>query len=410
MNRRWYRFGGLALLLALGACGGEDPHLDLVQVDTLPGGIVRTMSSAPTEPGAWSLIHERDVRGVTGGPGELLDPESLALADDGTLYVIETNPALINVYAPDGSFVRHFGRSGAGPGEFSGGFLALRGDSLVLHDPQQARSTVYQAATGEVLSIRNTTCCYWNPIGVDGQGRAWVRSIAEPAAGSGPGQVFVRFAIGGTAADTVTVPRNAASGSEPRWTVSRPDGGAMFSMTIPFMPQAAEAVDPTGGLVTGYSSDYILRRSRDGRDTVALFGRPRPNVAVTAEERRAAVEARVAQAIRNTGGAADEISVRKAFDPSLIPDTRPAFENTGLYLDQTGRTWVRRSLPDTLNVHLDLFGRGGVWLAELTLASPLWAQNAYRPVSLSSDHLALLDEDADGLPIVRIFRLDHAAP
>lgn len=403
------RLSLITLLLITAACGDRTTP-DLVTIDTLPGGIVRTIASGPTEPGRWTLVHERDVQGVPGTPSELLNPESFALADDGTLYVVETDPPVINVYGPDGELTRHFGRSGAGPGEFNGGFVALRGDTLVLHDPRQARSTVFRASTGEVLSIRNTTCCYWHAIDVDGQGRAWIRSIAEPDSGSAPGQVFVRFALGGTGADTLTVPQNAAAGSEPRWTVLRPDGTAVFSMTIPFMPQAVEAVDPHGGLVTGYSNEYVLRRSRDGRDTVALFGRTFTPVPITPEERATAIETRVSMAIETSGGAADEISVRKELDPSQIPANHPAFNGLGLYVDRAGRTWVRRSLPDSLNVHFDLFSAEGVWLDELTVASPLWASTAYRPIAFSSTHLALLDEDADGLPLIRVFRLSHTAP
>lgn len=393
------------LLLTLAACSARDADPDgpVVTIDTLPGGITNTTSSAPTEPGQWTLVHERDLQPVAGDPGELFSPEDLAIADDGTLYVVESDPPSIKVYSPDGEYLRSIGRDGAGPGEFSIGYIALRGDTLVLQDPQQTRATVFDAESDTVRSIRTTTCCYWAPIGIDGTGHAWLRSIEQADSSVAPAQVYVRFPIGGTGADTVAVPHPKASAEQPLWQVATTN--ARFSTWVPLTPSAIEAVDPTGGLVTGYGAEYRLRRTGDGRDTVALFGRSMPSDPVSEAEKTALVEARIAQQIERDRDL-DETVLRKAFDGAMIPDTRPAF--TALHVDRAGRTYVRRSSPDSAAVHLDLFDANGVWLDELTLASPNWAQNAYLPLSFGTDLLAIADEDADGLPIVRIYRLEQA--
>jgi hypothetical protein len=44
---------GVAAVAACGAGGGTEAR---VTVDTLPGGVVRTMSSSPVDSGRWSLV------------------------------------------------------------------------------------------------------------------------------------------------------------------------------------------------------------------------------------------------------------------------------------------------------------------------------------------------------------------
>src|SRR5690606_730187 len=113
-----------------------------------------------------------DVRPAEGEPGELMDPNDIALADDGTLYVVEANPSAINVYGPDGRFVKLLARNGSGPGEVEAAWIAVRGDTLAIQDPQASRGTTLDVRDGSLISTRATTCCYWYPIAIDGQGRA----------------------------------------------------------------------------------------------------------------------------------------------------------------------------------------------------------------------------------------------
>ncbi|HET9065573.1 MAG TPA: hypothetical protein VFN22_07140 [Gemmatimonadales bacterium] len=398
------------LLLTLAACTSQDSGLTsrAYTIDTLPGGITNTRSTAPSEPGMWALQHERDVHPAAGLPGELLDPEDVALADDGTLYVVEGDPAIINVYGPDGTFVRSIGSEGAGPGEFTAGFIALRGDTLVLQDPQQSRATVYRASTGEVLSIRPTTCCFYSPIRVDADGRTWIPMMAPPDTTGAPVRSFLTLSLAGDDADTVLVPEDPAVANTPRWNVTGNNGQMRMSATVPMQPGAHEEVDPTGGLLIGYSANYQLHRTTNGRDTVALLGRTYTPVPVTGAERQALVDDRVKQQLAFGGdNGLDEILLRKAFDPSLIPDQRPAYQR--LYVDGRGRTWVMQATADTTAVHLDLFGQDGIWLDSLALPEPGWARQPYASVAFSKDRLAVVGEDADGLPVVRIYRIERSS-
>jgi hypothetical protein len=82
------------------------------------------------------------------------------------------------------------------------------------------------------------------------------------------------------------------TGESRPWVVREADRVRM-SVIVPFQPRAFHVVDRTGGFVTAYSSEYLLRHSSDGRDTVALFGRDWSPTAVSAEEKSRIAEQRV---------------------------------------------------------------------------------------------------------------------
>ncbi len=388
----------IALLLA--ACSAADAREALVRVDSLPGGIPVLTTAAPIDSGRWSLVHERDVQPAPGAAGELGNPQDIAIGDDGTLVVSETGPAVVHVYGPDGAFVRDIGREGDGPGEFRAPFIGIRGDTLVVQDPRTSRATTFRLGDGSVVATRPTVCCYYSPIGIDADGEAVARMMS--LGDSTPsGQGFVRFPIGGTTAESLVVHEHPDPKDAPRWTIG--DGKQMMMMmAVPMQPRSWHAFAPSGEFVTGWAGEYRLWRTRNGRDTLRVFGRPWTARAVTDEERSRIVETRVTEMLGNGMGLKEE-QLRKSMDPAAIPATRPAFE--GVWADGQGRTWVRLSSPDTAAVHLDLFDPEGRWLDQLTVEEPEWANNGYVPLAFSRDRLAILGEDEDGLPIVRIFRI-----
>jgi hypothetical protein len=239
------RWPTLIVLAGIAACGGEKPATSLATIDTLPGGIVRTISHAPADSGQWQLVLERTLQPDEGTPGELNDFGDLVLADDGTLFVIDEKPIIIKRFDPQGKFVRTYGREGDGPGEFRTGFLALRGDTLAIQDPRASRATMLNITDGSVIATRPTACCYWSPISLDSSGRAVARSIAAPDT-LHPAQAFVRFSLDGKSLDTVLVAqrgdkdRSAGSSTIPaprcrRRCCSRP------TTSMPSIPPAASS-------------------------------------------------------------------------------------------------------------------------------------------------------------------------
>jgi hypothetical protein len=364
--------------------------------------VVPLITARAIDPGRWALVAERVIQPPDGDTTELLDPADVSLGNDGTLAVVESRPARVKVFGPDGRFIRSVGRAGDGPGEFRVGFSALRGDTLIVHDPQNVRTSFFNVRTGALLTSRTSVCCTWYPIGVDGGGRVVVRSTAGTAsAGRGEVQAFARFLLAGTAAETVFVTVRHARDEIRVWPV-REGTEVRITVPTPLQPRNFFAPQPDGMFLTGWSGEYLLRVTRTGRDTVALFGRPFTPSRVTSAEKRALIDQRIAS-VRESNKWASEAVLRAAFDPSLVPDTRPAYDMVAV--DQAGRRWVRLTTTDTTVVTYDLFDRDGRWLDVVRVPGAGWPREANGPIAWGTDRVAVPLEDAAGRPLIRIYRI-----
>lgn len=397
----------LAATLMTSACGDVSTASKYVQVDTLPGGALRTMTSQPIESGQWQLVQAREIQPPELDSAELLEPRDLAIADDGSVLVVDSKPTIIKVYDRSGRHVRSIGREGSGPGEFRSAYVAVRGDTLVVQDPQNSRATTFDWRTGAILSERRTACCYFSPIGIDGEGRAVVRSINQPPDSTlKNAQGFVRFAVNSRTADTMfVVERQDATPSRP-WLIRENVGGrtlTRMAVSVPLQPRAHYAIDPTGGFVTGWSADYALRLTSDGRDTMALFGRTFTPEPVTGAEKQRIVEERIGQMREGNRDGPSEAALRASFDAAMIPDARPAYEVFAI--DAAGRRWVRLPSSDTTTVTFDLFDREGRWLDVVEVPAAGWTRTAYAPTAWSRNEVAVILEGDDGRPLVRVYRI-----
>lgn len=392
------------LSLAAGACGGDAARETSVVVDTLPGGIPRTISAAPQEAGRWSLAVERVVQPAEGSDGELLNPIGLEISDDGHVLTFEQNPTQVRVYGPTGDYVRALGRSGKGPGEFSAGMTALRGDTIAVQDPMNQRLSVWDWRTGTLIGERRSACCVWSALGIDGEGNAWIPHMSDYADSSYTfARGFLRATLAGDASDSVWVLDRPSLPKPPQWEL-RQGTSMRMSMSVPLQPGVYIAIDPTGGLVTGYSGEYLLRVSSNGVDTTAIFGRRFAPIPVSGAEKTTLVDDYVRQSLR-PGIPFDEVALRNAFDASLIPNQRPAFE--GIAIDRAGRRWVELSTGDTTRTSFDLFDRDGRWLDTVHVPSDVWPMEGYPRVAWGRDHVAITAEGEDGRPMVRVLRIER---
>lgn len=187
------------------------------------------------------------------------------------------------------------------------------------------------------------------------------------------------------------------------------DGDRMqMTVTVPLRPRELQVADPRGAFVTAWTGDYLFRATSDGRDTVALYGRPFSPIAVAASEKREIVDTRVAEMLAGAGpGMVPEQTLRSAFVVDFIPDERPPFERFDL--DAAGRTWVQRSYADTSAMEFDLFDTDRRWLDVVRVSGSLWPSSTWTPVAWGRELVAVPAEDEDGRPLVRVFRVTRRA-
>ena len=363
------------------------------------------MSSAPADSGLWSLELLHEIQPAEGEPGELMKPNDITMTADGLVLVAEEGDAHVKVFDANGAFVRRIGRRGSGPGEFQGAWIAARGDTLLVQDPMAGRASSFRISDGTYLLSRATSCCYWAPLGVDGAGRAVMPANHSPPDTTREAATFIRTAFGSAEADTVFVwHRRVPSGPDYQWQVNNGDETQMVQMvmSVPLQPREVVVADLRGGFITAWNAEYLLRVTRDGSDTAALFGRVFSPLSVSGAEKQAIVDARVASMTSSSGGP-PEATLLTSFDPAKIPSVRPPFER--FWVDLTGRVWARRSLADTSAVEFDVFGAEREWLDVVRVPAAIWPSAEWTSAAWGTNRVAVPAEDDDGRPVVRVFRI-----
>ncbi len=394
----------LAILLA--GCGqAKSVTLARAVTDTLARGVVRVTSAGPT---AWldsagaALVEAGRFSGADGTPAELGQPRSLAVDEADRIYVVDGKPASIKIFTPEGQLIRSIGRDGEGPGEFRVGFIAVRGGRIVLHDPQLARTSVWDTA-GAFIKSWHSSCCYWSDIEVDRQGRIYVPSMSGAKPGDpARGIPYVRWSLEGGELDTVWVPsRNGVK----LWMVNQKRAGKIvgtMTTTVPFQPVNTHALHPDGGVVYGWTGSFTIVRSVTGKDSLRVFGRAWTPEPVSDQRRRAELENRISGAKEAYG----EENVRSAFHLEDVPTTLPAFMS--LRVDPAGRVWARRFAgADTTRTSFDIFDSTGAYLGPVTTPVKI---PEYGAAAWTRDGLVAVIEDAEGRPTVVRLRLRPSRP
>jgi hypothetical protein len=382
----------LAACLLLSACGGPGAdHGPLARVtrETLPGGAVSVISDGPTawrDSSGWRLVESSRITGGDSVAG-LIRPGDVALDAAGRLYVADAEPDVIKVYDRAGKFLHTIGRAGEGPGEYRSIRLGVVGPNLVVHDPQLARTSVFDTSGALIRSWRSI-CCDFSSIQVDREGRIGLRIHV----GDRQQDAFVRYTLAGAVADTLVVPRDG----DPKY-IEFSDHGGMSRMSIRDAPAQLSTLTPDGLLLHGWTADYRLVASRTGPDTALVFGRRTPRVEIPAAVRQARYEEMATNLTRSHGAAA----VARVFSPSDIPRYAAAVQ----YVegDRSGYRWVNVYTADSLHRLYDVFDSAGVYLGPVRTP---WGRG-HGAAYWGADEVVVTGENADGLPEVIRYRIDR---
>lgn len=391
-------------LMWLGAaCSGPTAERAVIRTK-LPNGTDKVQSTAAawSQPGAgWQLIEEQRYGGGDSTSGELGEPAGYGEDAAGRLYVFDRKPSGIKVFARDGSLVRVIGREGEGPGEFRTGFVDVRDTVVVVHDPIQARTSVFDT-TGKYVRSFKTFCCYWSDVLIDKAMRivvpAWLTD--DPKSLDHGGTPYVRYTLQGAAIDTLWVP---GSKNRKTWTFSSPDKSGKqqmrMSVLIPWTPVVQYALNPSGGVVWGNTGAYHLVWSPNGSDSSQVADRAWTPDAIPDGMRKARFEEIVKIASRNVG----EGPARQAAQLADIPSTAPAWGR--LVMDEEGNVWAKQVVgSDSTQTRFDVIAANGTWLGSVTV--PVAIED-WGPVRFGRGVLYAPAEDDDGRPVVVRFRVER---
>jgi hypothetical protein len=218
------------------------------------------------------------------------------------------------------------------------------------------------------------------------------------------GDLRVRYALDGTARDTLRSPR----GPEPAtWSFSGSSGGAgqvnrmVMMMAVPLSPVTVRANHPEVGMVYGFARSYELVRTLGGSDTALVFGR-----AWTAEPLADSVrEAAMARPVERLGDDFSEAAINDAMAKAEVPRVAPPYSEVSV--DGEGNTWARVGADDgLLPVRFDVFGRDGAWLGRVAVNAAIPRFGAVR---WTADALYAVMEGEDGIPAIHRYRIQKGS-
>jgi len=321
----------IALVLATGCAGGKDdsPAM-LVERDTVGDTlVVRTVAGSVWGAEA-SLVPEVSIGEMEGDLEYLMgDVQSIAVAADGTIYVLDAQGPELRAYGPDGRFLRRLGRPGEGPGELKtpGAIAILSDQRLVVRDPGNGRIQVYgpDGAPAAAWTVVRGGFMTSGPLPVDRGDNMYIMVLRDVEADVREWKTaFARIGPDGIPGDTVDTPD---SGFEPPRLEARAEHTVSVN-SVPFMPAEEVMLHPDGYFVRGVSSEYRFTLLRPGAPLrVEKAWEPVP----VEPGEKAEAELRITRNMRR-------IDPAWKWSGPGIPDTKRAYEN--LFAGRDGRIWV----------------------------------------------------------------------
>jgi hypothetical protein len=297
-------------------------------------------ATRPMHAGIAELRPELRIGVVDGDENYMLGAiHDIAVAANGTMFVLDRSVPVVRVYDAGGKFIRNVGRRGRGPGEYTyaAGIAMGRNGNLLVYDIANARINVY-SASGENITSWPTHSGGGTGSGrgifiVDTTGTMYLRTPMWRTDGGVPPWAWIRIGADGKLRDTTHGPAMPPDDV----LVARSERSSK-TMGVPFAPANYKLVSPLGYFVTAQSSRLAIDLHEPNK-AIASVRRDIAPQPVTGRERDSA-RAEVITSMRGT-------------DPSWswngagIPKSKAAF--TGLRVGADGLLWVELSKGPRLN-------------------------------------------------------------
>lgn len=311
---------------------------------------------------AWRVTRTLRLGTVEGvGPAAFGRIESVAVGEDGAIYILDGQANEIREFDSTGRWVRTFGRSGHGPGEFANpnGMAWGPHGNLWVMDPAAKRLTVFDTSGAFAASYLVASGGYvaypWRGTIEAGGQLVDVGMRFGPTSGT---PVLVAFDSSYAASDTFPLPAFAT----PRFTVRRQVAGgtSVMASEVPFAPALEWRLDRHEHLWFTITGSYRLFERTLPGDTLLVFDKPFDAPSVSREER-----AQNVATVRKWAGAG-----ARHLDFSRIPAIKPAIRT--FVIDADGDAWIVPSeAAGTTAYRADVFDSSGRYLGPVALPGVL---------------------------------------
>lgn len=398
--------------VALAACNTDDSPPAADTVETIGDTTVVHSRSEGAWGGVAALVAEVAI-GELEGPEEYLfgNVASIAVDDDGTVYVLDAQAQEVRVFDAAGTHVETLGGRGEGPGELKQGeaIAVLPDGRLLVRDPANMRVQVFGPGPGETDEWRYNSGNHFTdrPLYTDLRGHTYLFA-SDPSRDHT--SIVVELATDGTPLDTFPEPTSDHEPAIVRAEVTTSSSSRSTSSNVPFSPFFTWTVHPSGHFLTGLSTEY--RIDLGGDDGVLRIERDYEPVPVSDTERdfsRRMIE-----------GQMREVEPDWTWDGPPIPDHKPPF--SALHAGRDGRIWVLlatahnivenedhdpsdpRSQPVTFQIRgrYDVFESDGTYLG--TVEAPAEFSGYPRPV-FDGDYVWAVARDELGIERVVRYRI-----
>jgi len=331
------------------------------------------------------------------GPYDVQRAGSALRLAEGGVVVLNGATSELRFFDSAGRYVRTFGRTGSGPGEFQSlaGLLWFGADTLMVADYGTARISLVSAA-GALLGT----------IGLRGEfGGGLLGRLADGSLVFSAGRGYSPGAQTGRRRDPVYLLRVSREGAVldtlgafPDWE-SYVEGDAQRVMvtSAPFGRGTYFAL--TGGRVfVADNAEYRVRVYADGRRLERIIERAYEPVALTAAE----VNREKAQRVRSTTRPQFLAQIERMYQRDRLPETLPAYGPVAVAAD--GWVWISGYSPaEDGRVRWNIFDAAGRLRCALALPS------AFSVREIGHDFLLGVQTDADELQQVRLYGLRRSA-
>ena len=317
---------------SLAACGGD---WEAVSYETGDTTVVRTVVGSVWGQPATLVEKARVAPNPDDSAYAFRDVSALAAGRRGEVYVVDPQTPAVRVYKKNAEYVRTIGGKGRGAGFYSlpNGVAVLPDGRVVVRDPRRSQLVVY-SREGDYLERWPHPSGVYDPLPLmlDADGRLYTRMVYNP---SDPREDwyrgFVRYSSDGTTQDTISDP---TIDFEPLAVAVETKDGEEVRFEIPLTARAYWVRGHDGEVIRGISDRYAIDVVRPDGSVVRIEREFEPAPA-TREERAALYRAIDRQA--------RQIDYRWTWGGPVIPEVKPPFK--GLFVDQSGRIWVRLHQP-----------------------------------------------------------------